>query len=224
MGNLDKSFGEMGKVTDRDGSFIAYANGVVCHENMGLEWYAGPDKDTSVKEVESWVENLTVDGGGWRMPTQEEIESLYEEGAGKRNMTPLLKTTGWIICSGEAKSSSMTYVFNFHKGRISLWSSAGASDGLRGFAVRSHKSLATDKCEFCGKSFQEGEGKGVVVMPVSFDQVDPFSSIQQAAEAMLASKYVCADCGSVFCLECGNVEGSNRGTGKTHCPKCGSVA
>lgn len=140
MGNLDKSFGKKRKVTDRDGSFVAYANGVVCDENMGLEWYAGPDKDTSVQEAKSWVENLTVDAGGWRMPTQEEIKSLYEEGAGKRNMTPLLKTTGWIICSSEAKSSSMTYVFNFRKGWISLWSSAGAPDGLRCFAVRSQKS------------------------------------------------------------------------------------
>jgi len=98
------------------------------------------------------------------------------------------------------------------------------SGGEQATKAQQKQKPATDKCEFCGKSLQEGEGKGVVVMPVSFDQVDPFSSIQQAAEDMLASKFVCADCGSVFCLECGNVEGSNRGTGKTHCPKCGSVA
>ena len=139
MGILDKPFGKKRKVTARDGSFIAYANGVVCDENMGLEWYAGPDKDTSFQEAKSWVENLTVDGGGWRMPTKEEIQSLYKKGVGQRNMTPLLKTTGWFICSGEAKSSSMTFVFNFRDGWISLWSSVGRSDGLRGFAVRSRK-------------------------------------------------------------------------------------
>ncbi len=122
-----------------DGQFIAYDNGIVKDTKTGLEWYAGPDENTNFRGAKSWVENLTVAGGGWRMPTREELKTLYEKGAGERNMTPLLKNTGWFVCSGETKSSSMTFVFNYREGWISLWSSVGPPDGLRGFAVRSRR-------------------------------------------------------------------------------------
>ena len=84
-----------------DGTFIAYASGVVRDTKTGLEWIAGPDRNTTWYTAKSWVESLSIDGGGWRMPTREELKSLYQKGAGKRNMTPLLKTTGWFVWSGE---------------------------------------------------------------------------------------------------------------------------
>ena len=78
-----------------DGTLLAYASGVVYDKNTGLEWFAGPDRDTTWNEAKAWVESLNVAGGGWRMPTREELKTLYQKGAGTRNMTPLLKTTGW---------------------------------------------------------------------------------------------------------------------------------
>ena len=51
------------KETDRDGSFIAYDNGVVYDIETGLEWVVGTDKDTTWDEALEWVENLTDDGG-----------------------------------------------------------------------------------------------------------------------------------------------------------------
>ena len=122
---------------DPDGRFVANDNGAVKDTKTGYEWYAGPDKDTNSREARCWVEDLTAAGGGWRMPTREELETLHVKGAGNRNMTPLLKTTGWFVCSGEAKSSSMTFVFNYREGWVGLFSSVGPSDGLRAFAVRS---------------------------------------------------------------------------------------
>ena len=65
----------------RDGRFIAYANGVIKDTESNLEWIAGPDKDTRWKDAKSWVDGLTVDGGGWRIPTTEEFTSLYQEKA-----------------------------------------------------------------------------------------------------------------------------------------------
>jgi len=35
------------KETKRDGNFVAYDNGVVYDTRTGLEWFAGPDKDTN---------------------------------------------------------------------------------------------------------------------------------------------------------------------------------
>ncbi len=100
----------------RDSTFIIYSTGVVTDLKTGLEWYVGPDRETNWHEAKSWVENLTIAGGGWRMPTRKELKTLYQKGVGKRNMTPLLKTTGWYIWSGETKGSSLTWVLNFHIG------------------------------------------------------------------------------------------------------------
>jgi len=62
-----------------DGRYVAYANGIVKDTNTGLEWKAGPDKDTNWNQARSWVQSLNLDGGGWRMPTMDEVEGLYKK-------------------------------------------------------------------------------------------------------------------------------------------------
>ena len=122
-----------------DGTMLAYASGVVFDKKTGLEWFAGPDRDTNWNEAKTWVESLNVAGGGWRMPTRAELETLFQYGAGKSNMTPLLKTTGFRVWSGETKDSSSACYFAFYAG-YAAWGERGiASYGDRGFAVRSRR-------------------------------------------------------------------------------------
>jgi len=104
--------------------------------NTGLEWIAGPDKDTDWNEAGSWVQSQNLDGGGWRMPSMDELQGLYKEGTGSRNMTPLLKTTGWFVWSGETEGSSYAWSFNFNGGYRD-WYNRYYSGNLRAFAVRS---------------------------------------------------------------------------------------
>jgi len=120
----------------RDGRYCKYANGIVKDRSTGLEWVAGPDRDTNWNEARSWVQSLNLDGGGWRMPTMDELEGLYKKGAGDRNMTPLLKTTGWWVWSGETKGSSDARYFVFNNGNRD-WIGRGFSTNGRVFAVRS---------------------------------------------------------------------------------------
>ena len=122
----------------RDGDCIAYACGVVWDTKAGLEWVAGPDKDTKWDEAKSWVDNLTVAGGGWRMPTIDELKTLYEKDRGSRNMTPLLETTGRYVWSGETKDSSSPWRFFFSSGYRHPGSREFSYLG-RAFAVRSRK-------------------------------------------------------------------------------------
>ena len=71
------------------------------------------------------------------MPTREELKTLYQKGAGSRNKTPLLETTGWWVWSGETKDSA--WAFGFGSGR-GLGETCGLRSGSyygRGFAVRS---------------------------------------------------------------------------------------
>ena len=129
----------MPKIIARDGPFIKYDNGVVHNTRTDLQWYAGPDKDTTWNKAKSWVANLTVDGGGWRMPTRRDLKSLYKKGAGSRNMTSLLKTTGWWVWSRETRQSSSAWHFFFFGGYES-WRYRDSSYNGRGFAVRSKRS------------------------------------------------------------------------------------
>ena len=127
-----------GRITGRDGGFFAGDKGIVLDTNTGLAWVAGPDRNTTWNEARSWVNNLTVGGGGWRMPTRKELKTLYQKGAGTRNMTSLLKTTGWWVWSGETKGSSAAWGFSFSLGG-ELWNFRSDSSSYRGFAVRSRR-------------------------------------------------------------------------------------
>ncbi len=131
-----------GKEIGRDGDYIAYASGVVRDTKTGLEWVAGPDKATNWNEAKRYVEILAVAGGEWRMPTIEELETLYEPGRGSRNMTPLLETTGWYVWSGETKEdlegSLLARPLKFHYGG-STWDPRSYSHPFRAFAVRSQR-------------------------------------------------------------------------------------
>jgi len=110
-----------------------YASGIVKDTKTDLEWYAGPNFDTTWDEAKSWVASLDVDGGGWRMPTREELRSLYMAGTG---MTSLLKTTGMVVWSGEIGNSSNAWGFYVSIGRVFRFARDN-SLSKRGFAVRS---------------------------------------------------------------------------------------
>ncbi len=127
-----------GKEIGRDEHYIAYEKGIVEDTRTGLQWVAGPDKNTSWNQASNWANGLSLAGGGWRMPTIDELKKLYQRGKGTRNMTPLLKTTGWGVWSGENQDGTRTLRFNFNHG-YEHWQSLGAIDTPRAFAVRSQR-------------------------------------------------------------------------------------
>jgi len=135
----DDYSGADSKSETRDKNFIDYATGVVFDKTTGLEWYAGPDKSTNWNEAKTWIENLNVAGSRWRMPTRKEIKTLYKRGAGTRNMTPLLKTSGWWVWSGETQGSSSAWAFAFIGSGREILSTRNSSNDRRGFAVRSQR-------------------------------------------------------------------------------------
>lgn len=129
---------ETAKVIAKDGQYISYENGIVYDEKTNLEWIVGPDKDTTWDEAKAWAESLSLEGGGWRMPTREELKALYKKGAGSYNMTPLFKTAGWWVWSGETEGVSSAWYFGFEFG-LGVWRNRDASSTARGFTVRSRK-------------------------------------------------------------------------------------
>ena len=124
-------------------------NGIVHDRSAGLEWYAGPDRPMDWNEATAWVASQSVDGGNWRMPTRAELGSLYKRGAGSRNMTPLIKTTGWFVWSGETRGagadfksqddSGYVWIFDYIKGEDFSNFRSISDHWVRVFAVRSNR-------------------------------------------------------------------------------------
>jgi hypothetical protein len=117
--------------------FSKSAEGIIYDRDTNLEWYVGPNRDTIWKEAKAWVKSLEgIGGSGWRLPTRQELESLYQKGLGTRNMDPCFATTTWWVWSGEVKDSLDAWGFSFHRGQES-WNRQGYARNVRAFAVRS---------------------------------------------------------------------------------------
>ena len=104
------------EIVDRDEHYIKYANGIVYDSKTGLEWIAGPGRNMNWGEAKQWAEGLEMEGSDWRMPTRKELETLYQEGKGKRNMTRLLETAAWWVWSAELDDSASSSLFDFSHG------------------------------------------------------------------------------------------------------------
>lgn len=98
------------KVIARDGHFIKYATSVVYDTKKGIEWFAGPDRNTTWHDAKLWADNLAVDSGVWRMPTITELQTLCKKRFGSSGITSLMVTTGWLVWSGEIFGSSAAWV------------------------------------------------------------------------------------------------------------------
>ncbi len=119
----------------QDERFVTYGGIVVWDTKTYLEWVTGPDRDTTWEKAKLWVQNLFIDGGGWRMPTRSELKGIYQKGIGTRNMTSLLQTSGWNVWSSETTSSSKPLGFYFKHG-VDISGAPGESYTSRAFAVR----------------------------------------------------------------------------------------
>ena len=109
------------KVEEIGGYFLVTDNGIVLHRSTDLEWFIGPDKDMTCYEAKDWADNLSVDGGGWRMPTINELRTLYEA-VNKTSGLPWSKFKGWVVWSGElyekSRTDSWLLVFDFNGVRV----------------------------------------------------------------------------------------------------------
>ncbi|KGO33677.1 hypothetical protein JT06_12890 [Desulfobulbus sp. Tol-SR] len=114
--------------------FTVSAEGVIADATTGLEWVIGPDQDTNYSQAEQWVAGSSVAGGGWRLPTREELKGLYQPDTGERNMPPAFKTSGWLLWA-ESRDASSAWSFNFNSG-VEYWYYRDSAEANRVFGVR----------------------------------------------------------------------------------------
>jgi serine/threonine protein kinase len=125
--------------TSSDGRYRVLSSGIIRDTKTNLEWLVGPDKDTSWDEAKAWVDGLSTRqyGTGWRMPTREELPTIYKKGKGKCNIDPVFVSPRdylWVW-SGELEGSSSAWGFNFRRG-YEGWYARSSRIVSRAFAVR----------------------------------------------------------------------------------------
>ena len=104
-----------------------------------FEWIGRPDKNTSWDEAKSWVDDLDVGGGGWRMPTIEELKTIHQEAMETQSLHLLIKATGGgFMWSCETKDPNLAWSLSVFEGEGS-WTNRNISDDGRAFAVRTRK-------------------------------------------------------------------------------------
>jgi DNA-binding helix-hairpin-helix protein with protein kinase domain len=126
------------KAASSDGRYWVSLEGVIFDTSTNLEWYLGPDQNTSWEDAKSWAEGLAVDGGKWRMPSREELKTLYQKGRATRNMDAFFKTEGWILWAGEVQDSDTAWCFALRTGKDGKLGRT-SNYTCRAFAVRSGK-------------------------------------------------------------------------------------
>ena len=118
--------------------FEVSEDGVIFDVATGLEWFVGPDEPINHYDAERYAKNLTIAGGGWRLPSRQELTTIYQKGKGDRNMDPVFKTTGWWVWSQDINLSDYSFAwgFNFRHGG-EYWGGRYGDYDRRAFAVRS---------------------------------------------------------------------------------------
>ena len=114
--------------------FSLDADRVISDAKTNLQWLPGPDRDTNYSQAEEWVVSQTGAGGGWRMPTRDELQTLYDPSC-DFHISPVFKANGQRWVWAEPRDSSSAWRFGFNDGDA-YWSSRDYSFNLRVFAVR----------------------------------------------------------------------------------------
>lgn len=127
------SLAENHGIFEKHECFQKYRNGVIFDACTGFEWHPGPDRAMSWEEARDWVKSL--EGGGWRMPTEGELDTLHRIGDGARQLAPVFDNSGYWIWAGSTRDAASEWLFRFSYGGEG-WSGRPHSDGGRALAVR----------------------------------------------------------------------------------------
>jgi len=124
--------------------------GSITDTRTNLEWFIGPDQNLKWDEAQTWVANLNACQGNWRMPTADELSTLYRPG--------MTAGTGHIVQS-ESFPAKMHPVFNAIGGGSWVWAAETSGDEARsfnfnqGFPVWYSKNNIKDGVELSTRAF-----------------------------------------------------------------------
>ena len=134
--------------------YSVYTSNVILDQRTGFDWYLGDDVNIDWFAATHWVSNLQVAGGGWRMPTIEQLATLFDRQhtagigyyrSGKHwpahihSVFQAIGNGSWVW-SSQSISQATALAFNFNKGHSVKMPKSEKTYSVRAFAVRPHSS------------------------------------------------------------------------------------
>lgn len=123
--------------------FSKSADGVILDSKTGLLWYVGYS-DFNHFAAEKFAKSLTANGGGWRLPTIEELWGIWQPRHGECHIDPIFgfrqTSANWYPC---------------------IWTSVLSESGYAAFVYFRNKNLhlAERRCSSPMHSLSGGEGR-----------------------------------------------------------------
>lgn len=99
----------------------------------GLEWFIGKDRNMTWYEAQQWTAGLGNCGAGWRMPSIEEIRTLYN---------PALKAGTGYYTGGKYFPAHIDSVFDAIGGGSWVWTNERVGDDARSLNLNQGKSVS----------------------------------------------------------------------------------
>ncbi|MBI9075775.1 MAG: DUF1566 domain-containing protein [Desulfatibacillum sp.] len=126
------------RVVRQDERFTLYQSRVVRDAKTNLEWWPAPDIDVSWHDATRWTQYAAQFNGGWRLPTIQELETLYEAGNGEHNLNSMFQISAYTVWAKKQKGNRSAWCFSFDTGQAS-WAARHRSPMKRVMAVRTVK-------------------------------------------------------------------------------------
>lgn len=122
--------------------FTVTADGVIQDQRTGLEWAAAPLITVDYDGAAAYATSLTLAGGGWRLPTVDELTGLHASGQRGCGLDSAFKNPRPKAWSSDPKSPLKRWLVKFSRYEVQteLWDQQSPPcDDCRVLAVRSAK-------------------------------------------------------------------------------------
>ena len=113
-------------------------NGVIYDAILGLQWAPAPNRSMNHYKAEEYARNLSLAGGGWRLPTRAELKSLYEPSK-PGGADPKLNVSDFFVWTSELNGPSDAWFFDFNNGNEYRNGRDNSNNNDRVLAVRSRR-------------------------------------------------------------------------------------
>ncbi|MDI9561900.1 MAG: DUF1566 domain-containing protein [Pseudomonadota bacterium] len=117
--------------------FTLSSDGIIMDSQLGLQWAPATDQPMNWFKAKKYTQNLSLGGGGWRLPTRPELKSIYNKSM-KGNADPAFHINDNWVWTSETRGKS-AWLFNFAFGLDITYSRFTSYRFLRVLAVRSGK-------------------------------------------------------------------------------------
>jgi hypothetical protein len=123
-----------------DDTRFTLKDGIIDDSEYGLQWVPAPDLIMDHYQAEEYIRNLSLAGGGWRLPTIEELMSLYDKSE-PGGAYPEFHVSGkWVWSSKVVVDNPSTlWLFRFGNGLEGCLLRSNSNSSERVLAVRSRR-------------------------------------------------------------------------------------